>query len=90
VRRAHLHHSIRKALGIETTDKWYTHRPEPQYEQGDVTVLWNQAGHTDRKATAYMPDIITKNKKENTSTLTDVAIPADTAGSREVPGRKGL
>ena len=25
----HLHYSICKALGIETTDKWYTHMPKP-------------------------------------------------------------
>jgi len=47
------------------------------YEEGDVTVLWNQAVHTDRKVRANMPDIIIKNKKEKTYTLIDVAIPAD-------------
>jgi hypothetical protein len=35
----------------------------PLYEEGDVTVLWNQAVHTDRKVTANRPDIIIKNKK---------------------------
>jgi hypothetical protein len=33
--------------------------------------------HTDREVTANRPDIIIKNKKEKTCTLTDVAIPAD-------------
>jgi predicted Holliday junction resolvase-like endonuclease len=42
-----------------------------------VTVLWNQAVHTDREVTANRPDIIIKNKKEETCTLIDVAIPAD-------------
>ena len=37
---------IIKALGIETTDKWYTHMPKPVCEEGDVTVLWNQAVNT--------------------------------------------
>jgi len=46
-------------------------------EEGDVTVLWNQAVHTERKVTANRPDIIIKNKKEKTCTLTDVGIPAD-------------
>jgi hypothetical protein len=45
------------------------------YEEGDVTVLWNQAVHTDREVTANRPDIIIKNKKEKTCTLIDVAIP---------------
>ena len=50
----HLHYSICKALGTETTDKWYTHMPKPVYEEGDVT---------DREVTANRPDIIIKNKK---------------------------
>jgi len=50
--------------------------PKPVYEAGDVTVLWNQAVHTDREVTANRPDIIIKNKKEKTCTLIDVAIPA--------------
>jgi hypothetical protein len=45
----HLHYAICKALGIETADKWYTHMPKPAYEEGDVTVLLNQAVHTDRE-----------------------------------------
>jgi len=32
-------------------------------EEGIVTVLWNQAVHTDRKVRANWPDIIIKNKK---------------------------
>ena len=51
--------------------------PKPVYEEGDVTVLWNQAVHTDREVTANRPDIIIKNEKEKTCTLIDVAIPAD-------------
>jgi len=73
----HLHYSICKALGIETTDKWYTHIPKPVCEEGDVTVLRNQAVHRDREFKANRPDIIIKNKNEKTCTLIDVAIPAD-------------
>ena len=47
----HLRCSICKASGIETTNKWYTHMSKPVYEEGDVTVLWNQAVHTDREVT---------------------------------------
>ena len=45
-----LHYSICKALSIETTDKWYTHMPKPVCEEGDVTVLWNQAVHTRQRS----------------------------------------
>jgi hypothetical protein len=37
--------------------------PKPVYEEGDVTVLWNQAVHTEREFTANREDIINKNKK---------------------------
>ena len=49
----------------------------PVCEEGDVTVLWNQAVQTDREIRANRPDIIIKNKKEKMCTLIDVAIPAD-------------
>jgi hypothetical protein len=42
----HLHYSICKALGTETTNKRYTHIPKPVCEEEDVTVLWNLAVHT--------------------------------------------
>jgi hypothetical protein len=51
--------------------------PKPVYEKGDVTVLWNQAVHTDREVTENRPDIIIKKTKEKTCTLIDVAIPVD-------------
>ena len=46
-------------------------------EEGDITVLWNQAVYTDREVTANRPDIIIKIKEEKTCTLIDVEIPAD-------------
>jgi hypothetical protein len=41
--------------------------PKPVYEEGDVTVLWNQAVHTYREVTANRPDITIKNKNETTA-----------------------
>ena len=79
----HLHYSICKVLGIETTDKLNTHIAKPVCEEGDVTVLWNHSVHTDREVTANKPVIIIKNNKEKTYTLIDVAITADRSGSRK-------
>jgi len=50
--------------------------PRPVYEPEDVTVLWNQAVHTDREVTANGPDII-RNKKDKTCLLMGVAVHAD-------------
>ena len=55
----------------------HTHAQASVCEEGDVTVLWNQAVHTDREVTANRADIIIKNKKGKTCTLINVAIPAD-------------
>ena len=55
----------------------HTRMPRPVYEQEDVTVLWNQAVHTDREVMANRPDVIIKNKKYKTSILMGVAVPAD-------------
>ena len=62
--------------------------PKPVYEKGVVRVLWNQAVHTDREVTANRPDIIIKNKKGQTSTLIDVAIPADRNIVQKEAGKK--
>jgi len=59
---AHLRYSICKALGIEMTDKWYTHAPKPVSEQ-DIKVFGNEGVHTDREVTASRPDIINTKKK---------------------------
>jgi hypothetical protein len=53
------------------------HTPKPVYEQEDVTVFWNQAGHIDRELTANRPHTIIKNKNEKSCILNDVEIPAE-------------
>jgi len=65
----------------EMREKWYTHThthtAKSVYEQEDVTVLWNQAVHSDREVTANMPNITIKTEREKTRILMYVAIPAD-------------
>jgi hypothetical protein len=56
---------------------WYSHIPKPVTEHEDITVLWNQGIQTDREVLANRPDIIFKNKKDQTCLLIDVAIPSD-------------
>jgi hypothetical protein len=73
----HLHYSIRKTFGIETTENWYSHIPKPVSQHEDITVLWNQGVQTDREVLANRPGIIIKNKKDKTGLLIDVAIPSD-------------
>jgi len=84
----HMHYSICKALGIETTDKWYTRMPKTVFEEGDVTVLRNQAVYTDSEVAANRPDVIIKNKEEKICTLIDVAVPADINAVKKGSGKK--
>jgi hypothetical protein len=73
----HLHFSICKTLGIETTENWYSHIPDSVCQHEDITVLWNQGIQTDREVLVHRPDIIIKNKKDKICLLRDVAIPLD-------------
>ena len=62
--------------------------PKPVCEEGDVTVLWNQAVHTERDDRANRPDIKLRNKEQKTCTLIDVAIPADRNVVQKEAGKK--
>jgi hypothetical protein len=73
----HLHYSICKTLGTETTENWYSHIPKPVSQHEDITVLWNQGIQTDREVLVNRPDIIIKNKKDKVCLLIDVAISSD-------------
>ena len=61
--------------------------PKPVYEEGDFTVFWNQAAHTDREVTANRQDVIIKNKKGKTCTLINVEIPAERNSVQKESGK---
>jgi len=60
--RAHLRYSICQLLGIETKDRCWADKAI--YEHEDVSVLWNQAEHTDREVTGKRSGVIIKNNKK--------------------------
>jgi hypothetical protein len=73
----HLHYSICKTLGIETTENWYSHIPKPVCQHEDITILWNQGIQTDREVLKNRPDVLIKNMKDKICLLIGVAIPSD-------------
>jgi hypothetical protein len=73
----HLHYSICKILGIETTENWYSHILKPVCQHEDITVLWNQGIKTDSEFLANSTDIIFRNKKDKICELMDVPKPSD-------------
>ena len=75
---AHLHWKICQDYDIETTNKWYEHKPETAGQNTDnITILWDMAVHTDRTITANRPDIIVKELTNFTCKLINMTIPSD-------------
>ena len=62
---------------VETTNKWYDHKPATASEIDEVTILWNMLIYTDRKINASRPDIVIKDERESRCKVIDVAIPRD-------------
>ena len=73
----YLHWNICKDAGIEVSQKWYEHVPDPVIETEEKTILWDFSIHTDRTIKANRPDLIIKDKKTKKCLLIDVAVPAD-------------
>ena len=75
----YIHWRICQDYDIETTNKWYEHKPEIVVHNTDnnITILWDMAVHTDRTITANRPDIIVKDLTKFTCKLIDMTIPSD-------------
>lgn len=74
---AFIHWKICRHFNIETSDKWYKHTPNTVTEKDDVSILWDMPIITDREIQANRPDIIIKDRNNNTCILVDVSVPSD-------------
>jgi hypothetical protein len=77
---AQLHFNICKETGVELDNKhWYDHVPKSveTSHEGKVTIQWIRQVRTDRTIPNIKPDIITRDNKQGTCMLIDVAIPGD-------------
>ncbi len=74
-----LHWKICKHYSVETNSNWYEHHPEPVTEGSDltITILWDLTIHTDRTVQANRPDILIKDRKNNSCLLIDMSVPSD-------------
>ena len=72
-----MHWKILKHYNIKANNKWYEHQPETVTENEKVTIPWDMQVHTDKTINANIPDIIIKDKQEETCMLIDMAIPSD-------------
>ena len=80
----YLHWKICKHFSIGTQGNWYEHHPEPVTEGKDTVVLWDFPIHTDRTIQANRPDIVIKDKTNNTCLFIDMSIPSDRNVSAKV------
>ena len=72
-----LHWDLCRGYGLEHTEKWYDHKPEPVRENQDVKILWDFTIQTDKKITHNRPDIVLIDKRNSKCQIIDVACPGD-------------
>ena len=80
----YVHWKICQKYKLPTTLKWYEHQPLTVTENNDVTILWDMPISTDREIKANRPDIVVKNRKENTCILIDISVPSENNTSLKV------
>ena len=73
----YIHWMISKHHNLKAASNWYEHETPPVSENDQVTVLWDFSIQTDKKIPANRPDIVIRNKTNNTCLLLDVSIPSD-------------
>ena len=73
----YIHWTLCNHFGIETSPRWYEHKPEPVTETQNITILWNFAIHTDRTIKANRPDIVLKDRQNKTCQLIEISVPCD-------------
>ena len=73
-----LHWSLCRKYELQSKDKWYEHIPEKILENEKAKLMWDYDIQTDRVIQARRPDLILVDKKTNTVSLIDVAVPWDT------------
>ena len=80
----YLHWKICKHFSIGTQGNWYEHHPAPVTKVKDAIVLWDFPIHTDRTIQANRPDIVIKDKANNTCLFIDMSNPSDRNVSAKV------
>ena len=80
----YLHWKICTNFSVATTKNWYEHKPEPATEGPGFNILWDFPIHTDRTTQTNRPDIMLKNRVENTCYLIYMSVLSDKNVSAKV------
>lgn len=73
-----VHWHLCKKFGIQTEKAWYMHKAETVCENDQCKILWDFSIQTDRVIQARRPDIVVVDKRKDSVTIIDIAVPADT------------
>ena len=72
-----MHWKICNHYDIETSNKWYEHKPLPAVYTPKTTILWDFPIRADRTIKANRPDIVVKHKQNKTCQLKDMSVSSD-------------
>ena len=79
-----IHWKLCTKYGFDVSEKWYEHKPEGNFKNDDIKLLWDMSIQCDNVIEARRPDIVVVDKKRKSCFLVDIAIPADvTVGEKE-------
>ena len=67
-----------RKYNIDVSEKWYNHEPVSVLDNGQFTLLWDFTIQTDNEIKARRPDMIIKDKEQNTCIIIDFAVSYDT------------
>ena len=74
---SYVHWKLCNYYNIQTTEKWYEHKPMTVQENENVSILWDMPIHTDRQINANRPDIVIKDYQTKECYLIDISVPSD-------------
>ena len=82
-----LHWDLCQVYDIQTTQKWYQHKPEGVVEKENVKILWDVNIQTDSEIQARRTGIVIHDKSNKSCYIIDVTILRDARVAQKVTGK---
>ena len=72
-----VHWALSKRFKVDVCCNYWNHKPQSVSENSRVKLLWDFNIYTDHVLSARRPDIVMIDKNNNTVTIIDISVPAD-------------
>ena len=69
-----IHWEARRKYNLNVSENWYNHEPVSVLDNGQCMLLWDFTIQTDNEITARRPDMIIKDKEQNTCIIIGFAV----------------